>query len=263
MPPAMLGRVAAALPAQKARVALSAALGAVQLLESRAPAHPLPIDELAAASNALYRLENEAETEEAAVSFVLTAIDELTRALSRLHDARRRDPALDEPTQGVARTLAMLYPLSRSHARPRRDVLPPGALSDRDRAQLQSAANRPPMSFRGPERRTDPQPRAVVHVEIGLFSESNFYAGLSYDVSEGGLFVSTHQPAATGSRLTLFFVLPSGRALEIDGVVRWTRAPSDDAPPGMGVAFSRLSPEDLTAISEYCRHRAPLIYEHG
>jgi uncharacterized protein (TIGR02266 family) len=259
----MLGRVAAALPAHKARVALSAALGSVQLLEPRAPSLGLPIDELAAASNALYRLENEALTDEAALSFVSTAIDELTRALSRLHEARRSDPAFDEPTQSVARTLAMLYPLSRSHARPRRDVLPPGALSDADLAKLQSAAHRQPRSFKGAERRSDPQPRAVVQVEIGLFSESNFYAGLSYDVSQGGVFVSTYQPAAPGSRLTLFFVLPSGHALEIDGVVRWTRAPSDDAPPGMGVAFSHLSPEDLAAISEYCRQRAPLIYEQG
>jgi len=259
----MLGRVAAALPARRARVALSAALGSVQLIESRAPSLSLPIDELAAAANALYRLENEALTDEAAVSFVGTAIDELTRALSRLHEARRRDPALDEPAQSVARTLAMLYPLSRSHARPRRDVLPPGALTDSDLAKLQSAANRKSPSFSGTERRGDSGPRAVIQVEIGLFSESHFYAGLSYDVSAGGVFVSTHQPAAPGSRLTLFFVLPSGHALEIDGVVRWTRAPSDDAPPGMGVAFSGLSSEDLAAISEYCRQRAPLIYEHG
>jgi len=258
----MLGRVAAALPAHQARVALSAALGSVQLIEARAPALALPIPELAAASNALYCLENEAATDEAAERFVGTAIDELTRALSRLQQARQWDPALDEPAQSVARTLAMLYPLARPHARLRRDVLPPGALSELDLAKLQSAADRQAPSFQGADRRCGPQPRARVQVEIGLLSESNFYAGLSCDVSAGGVFVSTYHPAAPGSRLTLFFVLPSGHALEIDGVVRWTRAPSNDAPPGMGVAFSGLSPEDLAAISEYCRQRAPLVYEH-
>lgn len=243
---------------------LSSALGFVQLMESANPLLPDAVNQLAAASSALYRVESEALTEEAGVSFVGTAIEQLTLALSRLQEAKLSDSALEVPAQAVARSLAMLYPFSQATSRRRREVMLQSALNDSEITQLRGgapsrAARRP---FDGTERRSAPESRAFFEVEIGLLSESNFYAGLSYDVSSGGLFVSTHQPAAPGREVTLFFVLPSGHPIEVDGVVRWTRAASEDAAPGMGVAFTNLKPEDLAAIAGYCGYRAPLFHEN-
>ena len=257
-------RVSAARPARRAREVLSSALGFVQLVESASPLLPNAIGELAGASSALYRVESEALTDEAGVSLVCSAIDQLTRALNYLQEAKLSDSAFEVPAQAVARSLAMLYPFSHAASRRRREVVLQGVLTDSEVSGLRGGA--PPRdaraAFAGAERRSGPEARAFFEVEIGLLSESNFYAGLSYDVSSGGVFVSTHQPAASGSEVTLFFVLPSGYPIETTGVVRWTRAASADAAPGMGVAFTNLKAEDLAAISEYCGYRPPLFHEN-
>ncbi|HEY4103806.1 MAG TPA: TIGR02266 family protein [Polyangiaceae bacterium] len=140
--------------------------------------------------------------------------------------------------------------------------MPQGALSEAEVNTLRSVASRNSRAFGGPERRNSPEPRVFFEVDIGLSSESNFYAGLTSDVSSGGVFVCTHQPAASGSEVTLFFVLPSGYSVEVTGVVRWTRTASEDSAPGMGVAFTHLKAADLAAIAEYCGYRAPLFHEN-
>jgi uncharacterized protein (TIGR02266 family) len=260
------GSVSAVLPARRAREVLSSALGFVQLVESTSPLLTSTIAELAGASNALYRVESEALTDEAGVSLVCSAIDQLTRALVHLQEAKLHDRALEVPAQATARALAMLYPLSQTASRRRREVMPQGALSQSEIAELRGAVStgaRPGSGpFDGRERRRQPEARSVFEVEIGLSSESNFYAGLTSDVSMGGLFVSTHQPAAAGVVVTLYFVLPDGHSVEATGIVRWTREASADASPGMGVAFTRLKPEDSAAIARYCGHRAPLFHEN-
>ncbi len=104
--------------------------------------------------------------------------------------------------------------------------------------------------------------RVVLEVEVGFVSESNFYAGLSMDVSTGGLFVATWQAHPVGTRVLLSFVLPGGKTVTTPGVVRWVRAAGDDdAPPGMGVAFSGLSPDDLSSIEAFCKRRQPMYYD--
>lgn len=256
------GRISAALPARRAREAMSSALGLVQRIVSASPHLTQIIAELAAASDALYRIENETSTEQAATSLVCGAIEQLTRALTHLQEAKMSDGSFEIPAQTVAKTLAMLYPLSHAASRRRREVMPQGALSEAEVNTLRSVASRSSRAFSGPERRNSPEPRVFFEVEIGLSSESNFYAGLTSDVSSGGVFVSTHQPAASGSKVTLFFVLPSGHSVEVSGVVRWTRTASEDSAPGMGVAFTNLKPSDLAAIVEYCGYRAPLFHEN-
>jgi uncharacterized protein (TIGR02266 family) len=256
------GRISAALPARRARQALSPALGLVQQIKSAGPHLTLIIAELAGASDALYRVENEVSTEEAGISLMCGAIEQLTRALTLLQEAKLSDGALEIPAQAVARTLAMLYPVSHAASRRRREVMPQGALSDAEINALRAVAARNSRAFGGPERRNSPEPRVFFEVEIGLSSESNFYTGLTLDVSSGGVFVSTHQPAASGSEVTLFFVLPSGHPVEVTGVVRWTRTASEDSTPGMGVAFTQLEAADLAAIAEYCGYRAPLFHEN-
>jgi uncharacterized protein (TIGR02266 family) len=256
------GRISAALPARRAREAMSSALGLVQQIDSASPHLPPIITELAGASDALYRIENEASTEEAGISLVSRAIEQLTRALTHLQEAKLSDGAFEVPAQAVARTLAMLYPVSHAASRRRREVMPQGALSAAEVDTLRGVGRRSSRAFRGPERRNSPEPRMCFEVEIGLASESNFYTGLTSDVSSGGVFVSTHQPAASGSEVTLFFVLPSGHSIEVTGVVRWTRTASEDSAPGMGVAFTNLKAADLAAIAEYCGYRAPLFHEN-
>jgi uncharacterized protein (TIGR02266 family) len=113
----------------------------------------------------------------------------------------------------------------------------------------------------GNERRAPQLQRVYIEVDIGMLSQSNFYTGISLDVSQGGVFVSTYQPSPPGTQVSLYFVLPSGHSVQAEGTVRWTRAASEDSTPGMGVAFTALSEADAHAIAEFCAGRAPFYYE--
>ena len=121
--------------------------------------------------------------------------------------------------------------------------------------------SRRPSGFDGSDRRADANKRVFVEVEIGLSSESHIYTGLSLDVSTGGVFVATYEPARPGTPVGLHFVLPDGHVVNADGVVRWTRAATEDAPPGMGVAFSRISAESLAHLADFCASRPPLYFD--
>ena len=83
--------------------------------------------------------------------------------------------------------------------------------------------------------------RATFKTAINLTSESNFYAGFTDDISEGGLFVATHNTLPRGTVVDIEFVLPdSEEPIRSQGEVRWIREyrPENDAPPGMGLSFT-------------------------
>ena len=61
----------------------------------------------------------------------------------------------------------------------------------------------------------------VLEVEVGFVGDNNFFAGLSLDVSEGGVFVATYEPRPVGTKLMLSFVLPGGHTITTPGVVRF------------------------------------------
>ncbi len=165
------------------------------------------------------------------------ATEHLSRALAGLSVTAPSAEA-DQATEAVARTLALLYPLSQFLHRRRR----------------RGKTNEPPL----PEQRA--AERVSVEVQIGLLTESHFYTGLSQDLSQGGIFVATYQSRPPGTAMTLYFVLPSGRAVTAKGVVRWQSEAAGDMPPGMGVAFEEIADEDLCAIAEFCEDRSPLYH---
>jgi uncharacterized protein (TIGR02266 family) len=101
-------------------------------------------------------------------------------------------------------------------------------------------------------------------VEVGFQSDSNFYAGFTEDLSEGGLFVATHMLQGIGTELTLTFTLPNDYEVTAVGIVRWLRDPHDlesDTRPGMGIQLRELSPDDLAMIREFVSLRDPLFHD--
>jgi len=112
-----------------------------------------------------------------------------------------------------------------------------------------------------PSRRREP--RRACELELEFTDETHFYAGITQDLSQGGVFIATYRVFPVGSRLELGFQLPNGTEVRARGVVRWVRgegAPEDER-PGMGVAFTELSDSALAAIADFCRERAPLYME--
>ncbi len=104
--------------------------------------------------------------------------------------------------------------------------------------------------------------RILLSVNVGLVSESNFYAGLTMDVSRGGLFVATYQRLPVGTDVMLSFVLPDGTSITTAGEVRWIReAGTEDQTPGLGIAFCGLKDGELEAIERFCRSRPPMYVD--
>jgi len=258
--------------ARQGREALATALLSLQTAGISDAGLERAVEDTAAASSALYSAEAASPTEEAAASFIHSAADALQRAMADVNLLRPQHAQLEVAATSLARTLALLYPVLQHSARQRRARLPAGGLSDSDARELRTMAGFPPApsptgrfrrpsGFEGSERRAVRDKRVCVEVEIGLTSESHIYTGLSLDVSTGGVFVATYEPAPAGTAVSLYFVLPDGHVVNAEGVVRWTRAATEDAPPGMGVAFAHISGESLDHIAAFCASRPPLYFD--
>lgn len=106
--------------------------------------------------------------------------------------------------------------------------------------------------------------RKTIEVEIGVYSDSNFYTGFTEDISEGGLFAATYDLVPIGSTIDVEFSLPGGHQVRVGGEVRWLRDPIEDdsgAPPGMGIRFTDVDSHAHEAISEFIAARAPLFFD--
>ncbi|MDB4933883.1 MAG: cell division protein FtsY [Labilithrix sp.] len=119
-------------------------------------------------------------------------------------------------------------------------------------------------------------PRYALSLAITLQGDNNFYAGLSEDISEGGVFIATHHLLAIGTPVVLSFTLPfSEEPLSVLGTVAWVRGPTATAKthnvfggsvmpgviPGIGIRFDHIDPEALGAIRDFMRHRRPVFFD--
>jgi len=258
--------------ARQGREALATALLSLQMAGIADAGLERAIECTASASSSLYSAEVASPTDEASATFIHVAAEALQRAMADVSVLRGRHAQLEVAATSLARTLALLYPVLQHSARQRRARLPAGGLSDSDARELRTLAGFPrapaptgrfprPSSFDGNDRRLGANKRVFIEVEIGLTTESHIYTGLSLDVSTGGVFVATYDPAPSGTTVQLYFVLPDGHVVNAEGVVRWTRAASSDASPGMGVAFVAISAESLAHIASFCDSRPPLYFD--
>lgn len=114
----------------------------------------------------------------------------------------------------------------------------------------------------GAERRA--HPRAALKTSVSLCSESNFYTGFMNDISEGGLFVATHQVLQRGSLIDLEFSLPDDQEpIHVQGEVCWVSEynPTSDGHPGMGVRFTTIAEADRARIERFVTQRGTLFYD--
>lgn len=107
--------------------------------------------------------------------------------------------------------------------------------------------------------------RRSVQAVVDFVSDSNFYNGLSENLSEGGIFVATYAHASLGEHVKIRFELPDDAGpIEAEGEVRWLRLYNQDAPevmPGMGLRFTQILPRDAARVAEFVQAREPLFYE--
>jgi uncharacterized protein (TIGR02266 family) len=107
-------------------------------------------------------------------------------------------------------------------------------------------------------------PRLSLELEVSLQSDSNFYIGLTENLSNGGIFVATHLVQPIGTVVALTLRLPNRKEpLKLGGRVKWIRDFSEtlDAPPGMGIAFETISEDGVRAVHEFLAARTPLFFD--
>jgi len=110
-------------------------------------------------------------------------------------------------------------------------------------------------------------PRIDYDVSVDFSSEDNFFTGFIKNISSGGLFLATHDPAPIGSDITVKFEIPTiDEKVIAKSVVRWVRPYRDSNPdivPGMGVQFKDVLPENaVDAINKFIEeNREPEFYE--
>lgn len=104
----------------------------------------------------------------------------------------------------------------------------------------------------GTERRKRPV-RVKLAVKVDLEGDPSASAGLTQDISEGGLFVATNRARPVGDRMKLQFQLPGlTRPLSVETEVRWIREPPhSEAMGGMGLRFVNLSRDDAASIRAF------------
>lgn len=102
--------------------------------------------------------------------------------------------------------------------------------------------------------------RIPLEIEVSLTSESQFYSGITGNISEGGLFVATYHRPPIGNPLEIELTLPSG-TFRARGIVRWVRDTQEGASPGLGIEFEDLSEEMRNAIEDFLSERPPLLHD--
>lgn len=103
-------------------------------------------------------------------------------------------------------------------------------------------------------------------VSIDVASDDNFFTGFVKNISNGGLFIATDNPAPIGTRLTVRFTIPTlPDYVTANVVVRWIRKGSSqndpDVVPGIGVQFIDLEPKVVDAINKFIEKHETLFYE--
>lgn len=116
-----------------------------------------------------------------------------------------------------------------------------------------------PIGLDTPDAKRRQMPRLRFEVAIDLHSRSNFYTGVTENISEGGLFIATEERLPLGTEVELAFTLPAGQQIRAHGVVRWTREPAGRLAGGIGIGFEGLSEAAYEAIGQFLERRAPIV----
>ena len=99
--------------------------------------------------------------------------------------------------------------------------------------------------------------RVDAEIVVSAVNGDRQVGGVTENVSEGGLFMTTKTPHAVGETLTIRFSLPgTEKTIEATAKVRWTRPedPRRELPSGVGVQFVSLSDGERTLIKDFVKN---------
>lgn len=118
-------------------------------------------------------------------------------------------------------------------------------MSESDEGEAQPIAT-------GSDRRRFPRIRLSTTVRLQFPSADAAIESSTVDISEGGVFIRMSQPRAEGTSIRLYLQLGKD-LLEIGGVVVRSIRPGEGDPPGIGVLFTDIEPEDVEYMQTLVR----------
>jgi uncharacterized protein (TIGR02266 family) len=83
-------------------------------------------------------------------------------------------------------------------------------------------------------------PRVEFEVRLEAYRGDQLWAGLTENISEGGLFIATGIDMSPGEEFEVALTLPDGEVWRAAVVVRWVRPVGVGLEPGIGVQFKDL-----------------------
>ncbi|MCP4603613.1 MAG: TIGR02266 family protein [Proteobacteria bacterium] len=234
---------------ERARTSLGEALGQTQDISNSGVDVEHISASLAKAIKNIFAIQSNGLASRLSVTKINQSMDYLRETLMMLQDVRSDNSSLARITGSVAHILALLYPVSK--------LLNEIGEQEESPIPLTQPSRPPPEDRRSFKRKS-------IKVDIGIHSDTNFFAGFSQDISSGGLFVATYDVLLIGTKLNVNFSLPNGPVLSLDGIVRWVREYNETTPdiePGMGIRFDDLRKKDRKAINKYIAQNPPIFYD--
>lgn len=115
-----------------------------------------------------------------------------------------------------------------------------------------TAEGRSPVDEASSDRRRANRSALTVRIDYATIDE--IFSEFTRDINEGGLFIETEKPHLPGTEVSMQFHLPgSDEVVETVGrVVRVSRGGAG-VPPGMGIEFDELKPDDRKKIDRIVR----------
>ena len=96
--------------------------------------------------------------------------------------------------------------------------------------------------------------RSALTVRIDYATVDEIFSEFTRDINEGGLFIETEKPHLPGTEVSMQFHLPgSDEVVETIGRVVRISSGAVDVPPGMGIEFDELKPDDRNKIDRIVR----------
>lgn len=232
-------------PAEEARGHIMAALAACQEDATLGAALELLARDLAQAQGKLFQASKQPAASIASAEQMRYAMEHLAQALKTLQDVRTESGAISVAASSIAKALKTLHPAVREVRRLSKISMPP------------------------PEPIPAPAPQGApasvnVNTMLSMSTDHQFYTGFSENIEEGGIFVATFEPEPVGTPVVVNFRLPGNRPVTARGTVQWMREYNPltpEMPPGMGVKFTELLPDDKRAIEKFMKTRAPMFYD--
>lgn len=105
-------------------------------------------------------------------------------------------------------------------------------------------------------------PRCLLEAEVSFESETNFFAGFSENIAEGGIFVATSGPPPVGATVRVSIRVHEQVVLAT-GDVRWHRTDDAGQATGCGVRFLALDERSRDLLQGMLARagQAPLLVE--